>query len=52
MLENSLLEGRIIKISLEHSNIQDYIEVMLSDGNIVVVTASINGKLMIWTKID
>lgn len=48
----SLENGVIILDSINKEGVQDYIEVKLKDGNIVLITASCNGCLKIGLKLD
>lgn len=46
-----LLNGIIIASSIEKVRMQDYIEVKLEDGQVVIITASVSGRLKIGLKI-
>lgn len=48
----SLINGVIIEDSIEQAKKQDYIEVKLEDEQVVIITASISGRLKIGLKID
>lgn len=48
----SLINGIIIATSIEQVRIQDYMEVKLEDGQVVIITASVSGRLKIGFKIE
>lgn len=48
----SLINGIITEISIGQLSIQDYIEVQLGDGQVVIITASVSGRLKIGLKIE
>lgn len=52
MQENSLINGIITAASIEQAKIQDYIEVKLEDGQVLIITASVSGRLKIGLKIS
>lgn len=52
MQEKSLINGIITAASIEQAGIQDYIEVELEEGQVLIITASVSGRLKIGLKIN
>lgn len=52
MNEEILLDGIVKGASIRQPKSQDYIEIELKDGQVVVMTASIDGRLKIGIKIE
>lgn len=52
MEEISLISGVIILESISKMESQDYIEIMLQDGQVIILTASNNGRLKIGRKYE
>ena len=52
MQEKFLINGIITATSIEQVRMQDYIEVKLEDGQVVIITASVSGRLKIGLKIE
>lgn len=48
----SLINGKIVAASMEQVKMQDYLEVKLDDGQVVIITASVNGCLKIGIKTE
>lgn len=48
----SLINGIVIATSVGQIKVQDYIEIKLESGRVVIVTASTNGRLKIGLKVD
>ena len=46
----SLINGIVIGASIEQFKEQDYIEVKLENGQVVIITASVSGRLRIGLK--
>ena len=52
MEDISLVNGIVISISIDQFKEQDYIEVKLESGQVVIITATVNGRLRIGLKMD
>lgn len=52
MDKNSLINGVVIDISIGQFTQQDYIEIELEDGQIIIITASSGGCLKIGLKLE